>query len=72
MNNLTYTKNYKSLVDKLRAERLKHGLHQVDVAKQLKKPQSFISKIECGERRIDAVELKELAKIYKKDINFFI
>ena len=45
---------------------------QEEVATRLKKPQSYISKIERGERRIDVVELQKLAKIYKKEINFFV
>jgi len=47
-------------------------LKQEDVSSKLKKPQSYISKIERGERRVDAAELKELAKILKKDINYFL
>jgi len=38
----------------------------------LKKPQAYISKIERGERGVDAVELAEFAKVYNKDINYFI
>ncbi|NCN22372.1 helix-turn-helix transcriptional regulator, partial [Candidatus Falkowbacteria bacterium] len=56
----------------LKTARLNAGLKQEDVAAKLKKPQSYISKIERGERRVDAAELKELAKILKKDINYFL
>ncbi|MBI5306663.1 helix-turn-helix domain-containing protein, partial [Candidatus Wolfebacteria bacterium] len=38
----------------------------------LKKPQSYISKVETGEQRIDVIELKLFADLYKKDLNFFI
>ena len=48
------------------------GLTQVEAGKRLKKPQAYLSKIERGERRVDAVELAELAKIYKKSLNYFI
>jgi transcriptional regulator with XRE-family HTH domain len=47
------------------------GLTQAQVAQKLSKPQSFISKIESGERRVDFVELQYLAKIYGKPISFF-
>lgn len=47
------------------------GLTQADVAKALKRPQTFISKCECGERRVDYVELKEMAKLYKVPVSFF-
>ena len=72
MSKSIYSKEYKNVIEKLKKARLEAGLKQKEVAKKLKKPQSYVSKIESGERRIDVVELKELAKIYKKDINFFI
>ena len=67
-----YTNEYKNVVKKLRRARNEAGLLQVDVAKKLKKPQSYVSKIERGERRVDVAELSILAKIYKKDVSFFI
>ncbi|RYG26051.1 XRE family transcriptional regulator [bacterium] len=41
--------------------RVEVGLSQQQLADRLKKPQSFVSKYERGERRIDVVEFKEIA-----------
>jgi len=72
MSKSIYSKEYKTIIERLRTARLDVGLKQEEVAAKLKKPQSYISKIERGERRVDAAELKELAKIYKKDISYFL
>lgn len=67
-----YTKEYKEIIEKLKQARFEAGLRQEDVAEKLKKPQSYVSKIERGERRLDILEIKEFAKIYKKGLDFFI
>ncbi|MEK7665225.1 MAG: helix-turn-helix transcriptional regulator [Patescibacteria group bacterium] len=72
MVNSIYLKEYKKVVERLKKAREDSGLKQVGVAEKLGKPQSYISKIEQGERRIDIAELKLIAQIYKKDINYFI
>jgi transcriptional regulator with XRE-family HTH domain len=38
------------------------GLSQHELARKLKRSQSFIAKIEVGERRIDVVEFIEIAR----------
>jgi transcriptional regulator with XRE-family HTH domain len=38
------------------------GLTQVEVAKRLDVPQSFVSKYETGERRLDVIELRHVAE----------
>jgi len=72
MSKSIYSKEYKNIIERLKTARLEIGLKQEEMAAKLKKPQSYISKIERGERRVDITELKELAKIYKKSINFFV
>ncbi|PIR13778.1 hypothetical protein COV49_01080 [Candidatus Falkowbacteria bacterium CG11_big_fil_rev_8_21_14_0_20_39_10] len=72
MANSIYLKEYKKVIERLKKARQESGLKQIEVAEKLDKPQSYISKIEQGERRVDIAELKLLAKIYKKDINYFI
>lgn len=69
MGESIYSKEYKLFIERLRKARLKAGLTQVEAAKRLRKPQSYISKIERGERRIDVVELKWLLKIYETELN---
>lgn len=72
MNKSTYSKDYKEIIKHLKKARIEAGLAQQDVADRLGKPQSYISKIESGERRLDVAEIKKFANIYKKDISFFI
>lgn len=72
MSKSIYSKEQSALVSKLVKARNETGLSQVDVAKKLGKTQSYISKIESGQRRIDVVQLKELSKIYKKSLAHFI
>ena len=67
-----FAKEYKKLAQKLKEERKKAYLEQIDLAQRLGKTQSYISKIETGHRYIDVFELKELSQIFKKDINYFI
>jgi len=67
-----FPKEYGQFLSRLKTAREEAGLSQWDVANKLGKPQSFISKSESGERRIDAVELKHLAEIYGRPINYFI
>ena len=67
----TYQKAYKNFLARLIEARKQAGLTQVDVAKRLGKAHSFISKCELGERRVDFVELQQLARIYNKDLSFF-
>ena len=67
-----YSSDYKAFLKRLRQARLDAGMTQADVAERLKRPQSFISKCESGERRVDVVELAKFAKIYNKNFTFFI
>lgn len=72
MTKSLHTEGYGRFLKRLREARESSGLTQVQVAKKLGLHQSYVSKIESGERRVDAVELERLAKIYGKSINYFI
>jgi transcriptional regulator with XRE-family HTH domain len=51
-----YAVAYEQLALALREERLRAGLTQVVLAERLGKPQSFVAKVEAGERQLDVVE----------------
>jgi transcriptional regulator with XRE-family HTH domain len=68
----SYRQRYAQFLGRLRQARVEAALTQVEVAKKLERPQSFVSKIESGERRVDVVELKELAKLYRRPLDFFL
>ncbi len=72
MTDTIQRKQYKRLVEKLKDSRLELGMTQVEVAEKLKKPQSYISKVESGEQRIDVIELKSFANLYKKQLSYFV
>ena len=67
-----YLPKYQKLAQKLRIARLEAGLTQVEAGKKLKRPQAYLSKIERGERGVDAVELAEFAKAYGKSTDYFL
>ena len=67
-----YSKDYQEIIERLKEARVGAGLAQQEVADKLDKPQSYISKIESGERRLDVAEIKKFSVIYKKDVSFFI
>lgn len=52
--------------------RVSSGLRQSDLADLIKVPQSFISKIESGERRLDFIELREILKYFNTNLIEFV
>lgn len=63
---------YREFLRRLRHARERTGLTQVEVAEALGRPQSYVSKCESGERRVDIVELAEFAAIYSVSISDFV
>jgi transcriptional regulator with XRE-family HTH domain len=57
-----YSKKYGQFLDLLIEARKEADLTQVEVASRLGRPQSFVSKYENGERRLDVVEFLDVAK----------
>lgn len=63
---------YQNLINLLILHRKKAGLTQKEVAERLKKPQSFIAKVEGKDRRLDVLEFIEMCEVLKiKPSEFF-
>jgi transcriptional regulator with XRE-family HTH domain len=56
---------HEHLAHLLREIRIGADLTQTEVAVALGKPQSYVSKYESGERRLDLVELAELCEVLR-------
>lgn len=63
---------YKRLIALLQEAREEAGFSQEEVASRLSVQQTWVSKTELGERRLDVCELMDLAKLYKKPLKHFI
>lgn len=67
----THSDRYEEFCTLLRRARAESRLTQEEVAEALGVPQSWVSKCESGERRVDVVELEQFAAVYGKSITFF-
>lgn len=72
MQKSVYSTRYKRLLHALKNARVAAGLTQAEAAERLKKPQSFVSKCEAGERRIDVIELLEYCRIYNISAEYIL
>jgi transcriptional regulator with XRE-family HTH domain len=64
-------KTRKQLGEKLRVAREEAGLSQEQVAQHLNVPRPAISLVERGQRRVEALELARLAKLFKRSLSYF-
>lgn len=69
---MAHSPRRRKLADLLAQQRLKKGLTQAEVARELKRHQPFIANIESGQRRVDVIELLELAEVIGLDVNRLI
>lgn len=63
-----YSEEYREFRELLKRLRVEAGIRQIDLAAQLGVPQSFISKYESGERRLDVVETARIAEALGTDL----
>ena len=67
MKKSLYERSYAAFTELLKEERRKAGLTQAMLAKKLRRPQSYVSKYERGDRRLDVIEFLEIARAIKFD-----
>ncbi len=67
-----FTPRYERFLKLLKEARTKAGLSQTQAAKRLKRVQTYVSKSELGERRVDVVEFLEFCKVYEVTPEEFI
>ncbi|MFX9108338.1 helix-turn-helix transcriptional regulator [Acinetobacter baumannii] len=63
---------YQDLIKKLIELRESKNVTQVELARRLNKPQSYVSKVEILERRIDVIELIDWLNVLETDISDFL
>ena len=68
MTRSVFSPAYVRLRERLVTARQERGLTQVELAALLERHQSFVSKYETGERRLDFVEVLEIADILRLDV----
>ena len=67
--NLAEKKLFLSLVRQMRTDA---GLRQADLARKLGEPQSFVSRYESGDRRLDVLELRQICGVLGVSLADFI
>ena len=67
MSVCVHTPRYRKLCQLLTEARLNRKLSQAALAAKIKRPQTFVSKYERGERRLDIVEFLDVSEILKID-----
>ena len=61
------TRGHRTLISILVAARQQAGLSQRDLATRLKRPHSFVGRVEAGDRRIDVIEFIEIVRVLDAD-----
>jgi len=67
-----HTPEYQALLELLREQRVESRVTQVEVAAALGEAQSFVSKCERGERRIDLIDLLRILRAIKVSPDVFL
>ena len=72
MQKSIHSAQYAVFLKVLRQSRERAGLTQVQLAKKISETQTFVSKCERGERRIDVIELRTFCRAFGMTLGRFI
>ena len=72
MEKSVYTRDYRALLRLLKETRQAANITQVQLAKKLRQSQSFVSKCERGESRLDVIQLRVICRHLGTDLPEFI
>ena len=64
-------RRYRAFLERLCEARGQAGMTQAEVARAVRRSQTWVSKCELGERRVDFVELEDLAQALGKPLDWF-
>jgi transcriptional regulator with XRE-family HTH domain len=64
--------SYRALLAELRDQRISAGVSQMELAARLGRAQTWVSKVELGERRLDVEELRQVCAALDQDLIPFI
>ncbi len=72
MEKSIYSRDYAVVLRLLKEARKRAGMTQVEFAKRLQQSQSFVSKVERGDRRLDIVQLRTICHILGQTLPEFV
>ena len=67
-----YTREYAAVLRLFKKAREDAGVTQVELAKRLGQTQSFVSKVERGDRRLDIIQLRTILSVFGVSLPDFV
>ncbi|MNN64351.1 Helix-turn-helix domain protein [compost metagenome] len=71
MTKAIYRREHEIFLQVLKRMRVESGMTQAQCSTALGRPQSFMSDVERGVRRLDIVQLRDLCLVLKTDLSIF-
>jgi transcriptional regulator with XRE-family HTH domain len=72
MEKSVFTPEYRALLSLLRETRQAAGISQTELAERLGQSQSFVSKVEIGERRLDVIQVRTICRTLGTTLPAFV